>query len=154
MTPWLRALGLRVAVLCVLLPAALVTHVASARSELPFALLESFDRAFALAYDAAERQVVALETTRPRPPSGREVFPLLGELEGMIAAACDAAAARLDVELTVAGSLSPERRHAVLGCIERHLNEARKTLRRTDDPLVRAEYQLTCERLREVRELV
>src|SRR5690242_17735091 len=99
----LRALGLRLAVLCALVPAVVATHVAGAKPELPFALLESFDRAFALAYDAAERQVVALETTRPRPAPGRDVFALLGELEGIIAAACDAASARLDVELAVAG---------------------------------------------------
>jgi hypothetical protein len=150
----LRALALRVAVLCALVPAAVATHVAGAKSELPFALLESFDRAFALAYDAAERQVAALETTRPRLPAGRDVVALLGELEGVITAACDAAGARLDVELAVAGSLSRERRNAVLGCIERHLNDARRSMRETADPLVRAEYGVTCERLREVRRLV
>lgn len=150
----LRALALRVAVLCALVPAAVATHVAGAKSELPFALLESFDRAFALAYDAAERQVAALETTRPRLPAGRDVVALLGELEGVITAACDAAGARLDVELAVAGSLSRERRNAVLGCIERHLNDARRSMRETADPLVRAEYGVTCERLREVRRWV
>ena len=150
----LRALALRVAVICALVPAAVATHVVGAKSDLPFVLLESFDRAFALAYDAAERHVAALETTRPRPPAGRDVRALLGELENLVTAACDAASARLDVELTVAGSLSLERRNAVLGCIERHLNDARKSLRVTTDPLVRAEYDLTCERLREVRRLV
>ncbi|MGH9884542.1 MAG: hypothetical protein ACREBE_03380 [bacterium] len=154
MTSRLRALALRVAVLCALVPAVVATHVASAKSELPFALLESFDRAFALAYDAAERQVAALETARPRLPSGRDVVALLGELEGVITAACDAAGARLDVELAVAGSLSRERRNAVLGCIEHHLNDARKSMRETADPRVRAEYGITCERLREVRRLV
>jgi hypothetical protein len=154
MTSWLRALGLRVAVLCALVPAVIATHVVGAKSELPFALLESFDRAFALAYDAAERQVAALETTRPRLPAGRDVLSLLGELEGVITAACDAAGARLDVELAVSGSLSLERRNAVLSCIERHLNDARRSMRETADPLVRAEYDVTCERLREVRRLV
>ena len=154
MTSWLRGLGLRVAVLCALVPAAVATHVVVAKSELPFALLESFDRAFALVYDAAERQVAALETTQPHPPAGRDVYSLLGELEGIVTAACDAASARLDVELAVAGSLSLERRNAVLGCIEHHLNDARKSLRVTADPRVRAEYDLTCERLREVRRLI
>jgi hypothetical protein len=154
MSSWLRALGLRVAVLCALVPAAVAVHVVGAKSELPFALLESFDQAFALAYDAAERQVAALETTRPRLAAGRDVFGLLGELEGIITAACDAAGARLDVELAVAGALSLERRNAVLGCIERHLNDARKSMRETADPLVRAEYDVTCERLREVRQLI
>ena len=154
MTSWLRALGLRVAVLCALVPAVVATHVVAAKSELPFALLESFDRAFALAYDAAERQVVALETTRPRPAAGRDVFALLGELERIIAAACDAAGARLDVELAVAGSWSLERRNAVLGCLELQLRDARKSMREATDPLVRAEYDVTCERLREVRRLL
>jgi len=150
----LRALALRVAVLCALVPAAVATHVVVAKSELPFALLESFDQAFALAYDAAERQVAALESTRPRLSAGRDVVALLGDLEGVITAACDAAGARLDVELAVAGSLSRERRNAVLGCIERHLNDARKSMRETADPLVRAEYGVMCERLREVRRFV
>ena len=154
MTSRLRALGLRVAVLCALVPAAVAAHVAVAKPDLPFALLESFDRAFALAYDAAERQVAQLETAKPSSPPRRELFSLLGELDGLISAACDTATARLDVELAVAGTLSPERRHAALGCIERHLDEARKALRRTSDPAVRAEYHLTCERLRDVRRLV
>jgi hypothetical protein len=154
MTSRLRALGLRVAVLCALVPAAVATHVAGAKPDLPFALLESFDRAFALVYDAAERRVVELEAARPSAPPRRELFSLLGELDGLVTAACDAATARLDVELAVAGSLSPERRHATLGCIERHLNEARKALGSVTDPEVRAEYHVTCERLREVRRLV
>jgi hypothetical protein len=154
MTSRLRALGLRVAVLCALVPAAVATHVAGAKPDLPFALLESFDRAFALVYDAAERRVVELEAARPSVPPRRELFTLLVELDGAVTAACDAATARLDVELAVAGSLSPERRHAALGCIERHLDEARKALGRATDPDVRAEYHITCERLREVRRLV
>ena len=154
MTSWLRGLGLRVAVLCAFVPTVLVTHAAVAKPELPFALLESFDRAFSLAYDAAERRVAELEAARPGAPPRRDLFALLDEFEGLVAAACDAAAIRLDVELAVAGSLSTERRHAVLGCIERHLDEARKALGRATDPYVRAEYGATCERLREVRRLV
>ena len=154
MTSWLRGLGLRVAVLCAFVPTVLVTHAAVAKPELPFALLESFDRAFSLAYDAAERRVAELEAAKAPVPVRRELFAMLDELEGVVAAACDAATARLDVELAVAGSLSTERRHAVLGCIERHLDEARKALGRATDPYVRAEYRATCERLREVRRLV
>ena len=154
MTSRLRALGLRVAVLCALVPAAVATHVAGAKTDLPFALLESFDRAFALAYDAAERRVIELEAARPSPPPRRDLFSLLVELDGLVTAACDAATARLDVELAVAGSLSPERRHAALGCIERHLDDARKALGRATDPDERAEYHITCERLRDVRQLV
>jgi len=153
MTSRLRTLGLRVAVLCALVPAAVATHIAVSKPDLPFALLESFDRAFSLAYDAAERQVAALEANRPSGPR-RDLSALLGRVDGLVTAACDAATARLDVELAVAGGLSLERRHAALGCIERHLHEARKALRRADDPAVRAEYHLTCERLREVRRLV
>jgi hypothetical protein len=154
MTSWLRGLGLRVAVLCAFVPATLATHAAVAKSELPFALLESFDRAFSLAYDAAERRVAELETSKPGPPLRRDLFALLEEFEGLVTAACDAAAARLDVELAVAGSLSTERRHAVLGCIENHLDEARKARGRATDPYVRAEYDATCERLRDVRRQV
>jgi hypothetical protein len=154
MTSRLRTLGLRVAVLCALVPAALATHVSGARTDLPFALLESFDRAFALVYDAAERRVVELEAARPAAPQHRELFALLVELDGTVTAACEAATARLDIELAVAASLTTERRHAVLGCIERHLDDARKSLGRATDPEVRAEYHATCERLREVRRLV
>ena len=154
MTSWLRGLGLRVAMLCAFVPTVLVTHAAVAKPELPFALLESFDRAFSLAYDAAERRVAELEAAKPPVPVRRELFAMLDELEGVIAAACDAATARLDVELAVAGSLSKERRNAVLGCIERHLDEARRALGRATDPDVRAEYGATCERLREVRRQV
>jgi len=154
MTSWLRGLGLRVAMLCAFVPAVLVTHAAVAKPDLPFTLLDSFDRAFSLAYDAAERQVAELEASKRVPPLRRDLFALLGEVEGLVTAACDAATARLDVELAVAGSLSTERRHAVLGCIEHHLDEARKALGRATDPDVRAEYGTTCELLREVRRLV
>jgi len=82
------------------------------------------------------------------------VDALLTELEHRVAVACDAASIRLDVELVVADSLSPERRHAVLACIDRHLGEARHALRRASDPAVRAEYRVTCERLRGVRGMV
>lgn len=154
MTSWLRGLGLRVAMLCAFVPTVLVTHAAVAKPDLPFALLESFDRAFSLAYDAAERQVAKIEAARSAVPLRHELFALLDEFEGLVAAACDAATARLDVEIAVAGGMSTERRHAVLGCIERHLDEARKAHSRATDPYVRAEYGATCARLREVRRLV
>ena len=154
MTSWLRGLGLRVAMLCAFVPTVLATHAAVAKPELPFALLESFDRAFALAFDAAERKVAELEAARSPAPGRRELFAMLDEFEGVVTAACEVATARLDVELAVAGSLSTERRHAVLGCIERHLDEARKAHGGATDPDVRAEYGVTCERLREVRRLV
>jgi hypothetical protein len=112
MTPWLRGLGVRVAMLCAFVPAVLATHAAVGKPELPFALLESFDRAFALVYDAAERRVVELETAKPGVQLRRDLATILGEFEGLVTAACDAATARLDVELAVAGSLSTERRGA------------------------------------------
>ena len=153
MTSWLRVLGLRVALLCALVTTVLVSPAAAGKPSLPFALLDSFDRAFSLVYDAAERKVAALEATTPVPPR-RDVLALLRELERHVTAACDAATARLDIELAVAGALSPERRNSVLGCIERHLGEARNARRRTTDPDVRAEYDATCERLRDVRRMI
>jgi hypothetical protein len=153
MTSWLRALGLRVALLCTLAATVLATHMAVPKAGLPFALIDSLDRAFSLAYDAAERQVAALEGTTTAPPR-HDVLALLGELERCVNAECDAAAVRLDVELAVAGSLSMERRTAVLGCIEHHLREARHALEQATDPWVHAEYDATCERLREIRRLV
>ena len=155
MLSWLRLFGLRVAVMCTLVSIAVATQLAAPRSDLPLALLDSFDQAFALAYDAAERQVAALEATRPAPARPvRDVFALLDHLADQIAAACDAATAALDVELVVADALPPERRSQALGCIEHHLGEARHALRRTSDPAVRAEYELTCDRLRDVRRLI
>jgi hypothetical protein len=153
MTSWLRALGLRVALLCSLVATLLPTHIAVAKPDLPFALFDSFDRAFTLAYSAAERKVAELEATSPSPPR-RDVCSILRKLEGFVAAACDAASTALDIELAVASSLSPERRNAVLGCIERHLGEARTSLGEATDPELRAEYHATCERLRDVRRMI
>ncbi len=154
MSSWLRVLRLHAVLVCTLLASVLAAHIAVAKPDLPLALLDSFDQVFALVYDAAERKVTELEATDPPAPPRADVAALLRELEGQITAACDAASTRLDVELAVAGSLSAERRHAVLGCIERHLGAARDAAGRATDPELRAEYEVTCERLREVRRLV
>jgi hypothetical protein len=151
MTSRLRVLGLRVASLCALVSIALVPHHAAAKPDLPLALLDSFDRAFSLVYDAAERRVAALEAARPPVPQHPDVFTILDQLAGHVAQACSAASTALDVELALAGSLSPERRCATLGCLEHHLGEARRDAARAADPAVRAEYEATCERLRDVR---
>ncbi|HEY0477322.1 MAG TPA: hypothetical protein VGD37_07345 [Kofleriaceae bacterium] len=159
MTSWLRVLGLRLALLSGLVATACGSASAGApaaaagKPDLPFVLLDAFDQAFALVYDAAERRVAALEAAPPAVPPCH-VFSILRQLEGDIAAACDAASTALDVELAVAGSWSPERRAAVLGCIERHLGDARRALARATDPELRAEYDATCERLREIRRQV
>jgi hypothetical protein len=152
MTSW-RVLGLRIASLCALLSIAFVTRPAAAQPDLP-ALLDSFDRAFSLVYDAAERQVAELEAARPPVPLLPGVITLLDQLAGDVERACSAASTALDVELTVAGSLSLERRYATLSCLERHLREARRDATRAADPAVRAEYEATCERLRDVRRLI
>jgi hypothetical protein len=152
MTSW-RVLGLRIASLCALLSIALVPHQAAAKPDLP-TLLDSFDRAFALVYDAAERQVTELEAARPPAPLLPDVFTLLDAFAGCVAQACDASATALDVELAVAGSLTLERRYATLSCLERHLREARRDAARAPDPAVRAEYEATCERLRDVRRMI
>lgn len=154
MISWLRVLGLRVAVLCALFGTVVALHAAVARPSLPLALLESFDQAFSLAYDAAERKVAELEAAAPAAPPRRDVFALLSELGDHIAAMCDAATAALDVELAVADALPPERRHATLGCIEHHLGEARRSAQRATDPDVRGEYEQTCDRLRDVRRMI
>jgi hypothetical protein len=152
MTSWLRMLGLRIALLCVLLPA--FAARAAPGPSLPLRLLDAFDQAFALVYDAAERRVAQLEAA-PLPAAPKlDVVALLAAAERDINTACDAAAIRLDIELTVAGSLSAERRSAVLGCIEQQLAAARLALDRTTDPAVRAEYAATCDRLRSVRRQV
>lgn len=152
MTSW-RVLGLRMVSLCALLSMAFVARPAAAQPDLP-ALLDSFDRAFARVYDAAERQVAELETARPPAPQVPDVFALLDAFAGCVAQACDTAATALDVELAVAGSLSLERRYATLSCLERHLREARRDAARAADPAVRAEYEATCERLRDVRRVL
>jgi hypothetical protein len=152
MPSWLRVLGMRVALLFGLLATVSGTGHAAGEPDLPYALLASFDQAFALAYRAAERRVAELEATpQPaRPPRG--VFVLLRMLEGRLAAVLDTTSATLDVAL--AGSLSPERRIAARACIDRHLADTRQALERTTDPEVRDEYWTTCERLCEVRRLV
>ena len=129
------------------------TAHAAGPPDLP-ALLDSFDQAFARVYDAAERQVVELEASRPPAPPYPDVRALLDHLAGCVAQACDAAATALDVGLALTGSLTPERRLAALGCLERHLREARRDAARAADPAVRAEYERTCERLRDVPRLI
>ena len=151
---WLRVLGLRVALACALFTTIVALHLTVAKPSLPFALLDSFDQAFSLVYDAAERKVAKLEAAGPTAPARRDVFALLDEVADHIAAMCDAACAALDVELAVAGSLPPERRNATLGCIEHHLGEARRDAMRADDPAVRSEYETTCDRLRDVRRMI
>ena len=152
MTSW-RVLGLRIASLSAVLSIALLARPAAAQPDLP-ALLDSFDRAFALVYDAAERRVAELEAARPPAPLLPDVFTLLDAYAGCVECACSAASTALDVELVVAGSLTPERRYAALSCLERHLREARRDAARAADPAVRAEYEATCERLRDVRRMI
>jgi hypothetical protein len=151
MPSWLRLLGLRVALLSGLIATLSATGHAAAQPDLP-ALLDSFDRAFALVYDAAERQVAELEAARPPAPLLPDVCTLLDQLAGDVERACSAASTALDVELALAGSL--ERRYATLGCLERHLREARRDAARAGDPAVRTEYEVTCDRLRDVRRLI
>jgi hypothetical protein len=152
MISW-RVLGLRIASVCAVLSIALLARPAAAQPDLP-ALLDSFDRAFALVYDAAERRVAELEAARPPASLYPDVVTLLDQLAGDVARACSAAATTLDVELALAGSLSLERRYATLSCLERHLREARRDAARAADPALRTEYELTCERLRDVRRLI
>jgi len=152
MISW-RVLGLRIASLCAVLSIAFVARPAAAQPDLP-ALLDSFDRAFSLVYDAAERQVAELEAARPPAPLLPDVFTLLDAYAGCVERACGAASTALEVELAVAGSLTPERRLAALGCLERHLREARRDAARAEDPAVRAEYEATCEGLRDVRRMI
>jgi hypothetical protein len=156
MTSW-RVLGLRIVSLCALLSmtvsAGFVPRPAAVQPDLP-ALLASFDRAFSRVYDAAERQVAEIEAARPPAPLLPDVFTLLDAYAGCVERACSAASTALEVELTVAGSLTPERRLAALGCLERHLREARRDAARAADPAVRAEYEATCERLRDVRRVI
>jgi len=154
MSSWLRALRLHAVLVCTLLASVLAAHVAVAKPDLPFALLDSFDQVFERVYGAAERKVTKLEAADPPASPRPDVLALLRALESHVTAACDTAFARLAVELAVAGSLSAERRQAVLGCIERHLAEARTGAQRATDPELRAEYEATCERLREVRRMV
>src|ERR1051325_3777926 len=96
---WLRVLGLRVALACALFTTIVALHLTVAKPSLPFALLDSFDQAFSLVYDAAERKVAKLEAAGPTAPARRDVFALLDEVADHIAAMCDAACAALDVEL-------------------------------------------------------
>src|ERR1041384_5490538 len=102
---WLRVLGLRVALVCALFTTIVALHLTVAKPSLPFALLDSFDQAFSLVYDAAERKVAKLEAAGPTAPARRDVFTLLDEVADHIAAMCDAACAALDVELATSGWL-------------------------------------------------
>jgi hypothetical protein len=136
---------------------------ASPPPQLPFALLDSFDQAMKLVTAAAEKQIAEIEarsaqTARAPTVSFDEWLDRFEQqLAGVDAAAHDA----LDRALVAAPELSPQRREAVLDCIESHLAIASDDLSRAldgrDDELGRlevAEYRATFVRLRAVRALV
>jgi hypothetical protein len=117
---------------------------------LPIALLAAFDEAFALASDAAEQRIAALELRPEAPRRSPCVAELLARVDRDVTAACEDA--RQAVERAIATvRLSPERRAAVLASIERQLAEAHRARYRTTDPEVRREYSETASRLRAIR---
>jgi len=149
MSSRLRRFGLRIAFLFVLVAAAATIRVTAGKPMLPFALLESFDRAYGL----VEQRVDALEQAAARPPA-TSLATWLDRLAAEVDRACDAAAARLDTELVLAPALPDARRATVRGCIEHHLAVTRYERARATDPDLRAEYDATLDRLREIRERV
>src|SRR5213079_1097218 len=81
MTSRLRVLGLHAVMLCTLVAAVLATHIAAIKPDLPLALLDSFDQAFDLVYDAAERKVSELEAAPTSPLPRRDIAAILRDLE-------------------------------------------------------------------------
>jgi hypothetical protein len=147
MSSRLRTFGLRIAFLFAIIAAAATIRVASAKPTLPAALLDSFDRACQL----VEQHIAELEQRASRPRSSLDVVAVLDRLEADIMVAGDAASEALDLELALATDLPWERRMAARGCIERLLGEARCDRLAATDPELRAEYDTTIERLREIR---
>ena len=151
MSSHLRGLGLRIAFLFSVLAAVLAVRVSVAKPNLPFVLLDSFDRALALVSDAADKRLAELER---RPARTTTVAALLDRLDGEITVACDAATDLLDTELVLVDTLPELRRASVRGCIERLLVKTRHDRANATDPAECAEYDATLERLREIRRLV
>jgi hypothetical protein len=153
MSSRLRGLGLRIAFLFSVVAAVFAVRISVAKPSLPFVLLDSFDKAFSLVSDAADKRLAELERRRTAPAT-TTVAALLDRLDGEITVACDAATDLLDTELVLVDTLPEFRRASVRGCIERLLVKTRDDRANAIDPAERAEYDATLERLREIRSLV
>jgi len=151
----LRSLGLRVAALFAITTAMFGLFgmsTAAPVAPLPISLLASFGEAFARASEALEQRIAALEqqpADRARSPT---VASLLARLERQVGAA--AAAAHEAFTGALAIDLGSNQRATVRSLIDGQLSEARGALACTSDPEVRAEYELTCAWLREIRSLI
>lgn len=151
---WLRALPLRVVFGIAILLAIVGMHMSVAKPRLPFVLIDSFDKAWSLAHEAADRRVTELEAQASKPYKGPTLDDVLAHMDAELSVVCDAATDLLDAQLATLDSLAPERRVAALECTLRHLVAARESLVHTSDPAEFAEYDALCERLRDVRRLL
>jgi len=151
---WLRALPLRVVFGIAILLAIIGMHMAVAKPRLPFVLIESFDKAWSLAHDAADRRMTEIEAEAAKPRRGPTLDDVLARMDAELSVVCDAATDLLDTQLATLDSLAPDRRAAALDCTLHHLVAARESLVHANDPAEFAEYDALCERLRDVRRLL
>ena len=157
MTSWLRGLALRAALLCVFLTSglALAPTAAAAGGRLPCTLLETFDRALLLVYDAVDREIARIEAETMVAAAARLDADLILDVLGeRLAVDCELAAATLDARLERLGAMMPADRRRVRRCIDEQLHAAILGLARARDADEQAEYRVTCVRLREVRRRV
>lgn len=139
MTSWLRRVGFVIA----LIGGIFATHLVVAKPRLPFVVLATLDRAFT--------SVTRAQLSAP------DQDPLMGALavyEADLLVLCDAASEELDRQLARLGELAPERRAAALHMTRVHLDLARGDLAHAPTAAEYAEYDATCERLREVRRML
>jgi hypothetical protein len=143
MASWLRRFGVRLAFFCVLIAGVFATHLAHAKPRLPFIVLGSLDRAFTIA-----------EQHQPAAAPKHTVMEVLAIYEAELLVICDAASDALDHELARLDLIAPQHRAAALACVQHHLDLARGDLAHAASPGEYAEYDATCERLRDVRRLL
>jgi hypothetical protein len=149
-----RALPLRVVFGITIVLAVIAMHMSVAKPRLPFVLVDSFDKAWSLVSDAAERRIDEIEADVAKPRKGPTLDDVLARMDAELSVACDAATDLLDTQLAALDSLAPQRRTAALDCTLRHLVAARESLVHANDPAEFAEYDALCERLRDVRRLL
>jgi hypothetical protein len=134
---WLRALPVRIVLGIAVVLVIIGTHMAVPKQRLPFVLIDSFDKAYAL-------------VEQPK-PTLHQVFALI---EAELTVACDAASDALDAQLAQLHTLSAERRALALEVAVSHLVDARENLAHAIDADEYREYDAMCERLRDVRRLL
>ncbi|MEO6775131.1 MAG: hypothetical protein ABI467_19360 [Kofleriaceae bacterium] len=143
MASWLRRFGVRLAVFCLLIAGVLATHLAVAKSRLPFVVFGTLDRALTIA-----------ERDQPSVAPTHTLMQVLALYEAELVVICDAASDALDHELARLDTVLPQHRAAALVYVQHHLDRARGDLAHSTTSGEAAEYDATCERLRDVRRLL